>query len=41
MLQGEEILSQRSQESEDDDEGEAEHRSLLPQDQSEDEVCVF
>lgn len=41
VLQGEEILSQRSQESEDDDEGEAEHRSLLPQDQSEDEVCVF
>lgn len=40
MLQGEEILSQRSQESEDDD-GEAEQRSLLPQDQSEDEVCVF
>lgn len=41
MLQGEEILSQRSQESEDDDEGEAEQRSLPPQDQSVDEVRVF
>lgn len=37
MLQGEEILSQRSHESEDDEEG-AEQRSPLPQDQSEDEV---
>lgn len=43
MLQGEEILSQRSQESEDDEEEEeAEQRSPPPQDQSEDdEVCVF
>lgn len=36
-LQGEEILSQRSQGS-DDDEDEEEQRSLLPQEQSEDEV---
>uniref|UniRef100_A0A3Q3XCR8 Uncharacterized protein n=1 Tax=Mola mola TaxID=94237 RepID=A0A3Q3XCR8_MOLML len=36
-LKGEEILSQKSQESEDDDE-EAEHRSLLPLEESEDEV---
>uniref|UniRef100_A0A3Q3XSE3 Uncharacterized protein n=1 Tax=Mola mola TaxID=94237 RepID=A0A3Q3XSE3_MOLML len=35
-LKGEEILSQKSQESEDDDE-EAEHRSLLPLEESEDE----
>lgn len=41
VLQGEEILSQRSQESEDDEEGEAEQRTPLPQDQSEDEVRAF
>lgn len=38
MLQGEEILTQRSQESEDDEEEEEEQRPPLPQDQSEDEV---
>ncbi len=45
MLQGEEILSQRSQGSEeeeeeedDDDDDEEEQRSPLPQEQSEDEV---
>ena len=35
LLQGEEILSQRSQESEEEEE---EERSLLPQEQSEEEV---
>lgn len=39
MLQGEEILSQRSQESEDDDDDDdEEQRSPLPQEESEDEV---
>lgn len=40
MLQGEEILSQRSQESEDDDDDE-EQRSALLQEESGDEVLSF
>ena len=38
LLQGEEILSQRSQGSDDDEEEEEEERSLVPQERSEDEV---
>ncbi len=42
MLQGEEILSQRSQDSEDDDDDEGEQNAPLPQNESEDEVpCHF